>query len=552
MCVHYSLRSLTGVYVYIQAIRWESDLTIYEERSVAATFSRQFEQLKRESPDVSNLLKVFSFLDPENIPLEMMIKGAGEWLRSKDDQFQLKSNTRDESFTEGRAVDPTVSFPEFHSLATLITSPIKFQTALQKLQGLSLVECRSADGHSSVWIHDLIKLIMQDSAQQEETYRDWLCSSISFVYCTSRLIDDLHSPQSWEEFERFIPHIQSLDQIWGGEIVFNLELSRANLRIAEYMQARGRYQEAEALLLRVLTDYEEYLGVDDPDTLVLVGGLGAVYSSQGRYGEAEGLYRRALAGRQKFLGADHMDTVRLINGLANVHVNQGRLDDAERLHQQALAWRQKYLGAYHRDTLTSLDSLGLVYKSQGRYDDAEASHRRALAGREEHLGITHRDTLGSMNNLALVYWVQQRYEEATTLHQLILERKEKLLGVDHPDTLVSVYNLASIFGSQGQYDQAEVLYQRALTGRERLLGADHTATLNSVEGLALVYYSQGRYDEAEAFCQRALVGREKRLVAGHPEALRSMKTLVNVYTAQGRHAEATALYRRILERRGGA
>jgi tetratricopeptide (TPR) repeat protein len=318
--------------------------------------------LKKESLDANNLLKVFSFLDPENIPLEMIVRGVKEWSRSKGEPSRSKSNTRNETWKKGvtknRAVNPTMSLPEFHSLATLITSPIKFQTALQKLQGLSLVERRSSDGHSSVWMHDLIKFIMQDSARQEETYRDWLCSSISFVYCASHLIDDLYSPQSWEEFERFIPHIQSLDQILVGENGFNLELSWANWRIADYMRARGRYQEAEALFMRALADYEEHLGVDDPDTLTLVGNLGSVCFAQGRYEEAEGLYKRALAGRQKLLGTVHMDTVGLIDDLANVHRAQGRLDDAERRHQQALAWRQKHLGANHRDTLGSLFCRG--------------------------------------------------------------------------------------------------------------------------------------------------------------------------------------------------
>jgi len=61
-------------------ISWENDLSSYEQKSVAATFSAQLEGLELHSPNASNLLKVLSFFDPENIPLKMIIDGAGEVL----------------------------------------------------------------------------------------------------------------------------------------------------------------------------------------------------------------------------------------------------------------------------------------------------------------------------------------------------------------------------------------------------------------------------------------------------------------------------------------
>ena len=84
-----------------------------------------------------------------------------------------------EDLTEHRVDHSTEAPPvsmEFHSFITLVTSPIDFQTALQKLQSLSLIERRSDDGTSSLWMHDLIEFMMQDAARKEEPYRDWLQS----------------------------------------------------------------------------------------------------------------------------------------------------------------------------------------------------------------------------------------------------------------------------------------------------------------------------------------------------------------------------------------
>jgi len=50
----------------------------------------------------------------------------------------------------------------------LITSPIRFQTGLQKLQSLSLVELRHDSGNSSLRMRDLIEFMLQDAARQEE------------------------------------------------------------------------------------------------------------------------------------------------------------------------------------------------------------------------------------------------------------------------------------------------------------------------------------------------------------------------------------------------
>ena len=43
---------------------------------MAATFVRQFEKLSKESGDVSNLLKLVSFLDPAIISVGMIVDGA--------------------------------------------------------------------------------------------------------------------------------------------------------------------------------------------------------------------------------------------------------------------------------------------------------------------------------------------------------------------------------------------------------------------------------------------------------------------------------------------
>src|ERR1700722_1087377 len=525
-------------------ISWESELSIHEERSVAATFSRQFDKLNAESPDVGNLLKLLSFLDPENIPVGMIVDGAEEWSRLQDEGSRSQTaiprisnphdpspskfhtilrkvremkrkrwHSRKEDLTENRMDDatetPLVS-TGFYSLITLITSPLNFQTALQKLQSLSLIERRSDGGTSSLWMHDLIEFMMQDATRKEQTYRDWLQLSVSLVCGAFELIEDIGSPEAWEECEKFIPHLRSLDKTWDNAHGVNLKLSRANVRIALYMERRGRYHEAEALLQRTLSSCERDLGADRLATLDSMDGLARVYDSQGRYDEAVTLFQRALAGYEKHLGVNHRKTLTSVDNLARVHSSQGWYEEAEELFRRALVGREKHLRTDHPDTLTSVNNLALVHESQGRYGEAVTLYQRALAGYEKRLGVNHPATLISVGNLAQVYGSQGRYEEAEALCQRALVGKEKHLGTDHPNTLISVHDLAGLYQLQGRHEDAEALFQRALAGMEERLGPDHPDTLKSMRGLASLYEAQGRHDEAELLRARVSAGKGKR------------------------------------------
>src|SRR5438876_7766911 len=64
-------------------MKWENDLTTYQEKSVAATFTYQLDDLQRQFPDVSDLLKILAYFDPESIPLDMLITGANVLSKSK-------------------------------------------------------------------------------------------------------------------------------------------------------------------------------------------------------------------------------------------------------------------------------------------------------------------------------------------------------------------------------------------------------------------------------------------------------------------------------------
>jgi hypothetical protein len=218
------------IHPFGQVINWENDLTSYEARSVAKMFTHQFDELNQQSHDVGNLLNFLSFFDPENIPITMIVDGAEAQKQHRPEQ------------------NPSHIYPEFDSLITLILSPIEFQMAIQSL---SLVE-RSHNGTSSLWIHDLIQFMVQERAKKDETYQQWLHSSWSLVFGVFRLIDDSTLPQSWADYEKFMPHLQSLKNALNDIHDANLDVPWTTIRMARYLDSRGRYNEAEVLYNQTL------------------------------------------------------------------------------------------------------------------------------------------------------------------------------------------------------------------------------------------------------------------------------------------------------------
>lgn len=503
-------------------LSWNDNLSSYEQKSVAVTFAIQLDELDRQSPICSNLLKVLSFFDAENIPLAM-ITDAAEDLRSQ-------------STLDSKSSDVTVS-PNLDSLIALMCSPVQLQHAIRQLHDFSLVGYESTQGTIALRIHDLVQIMIQESTRIDGRQDQWFHIARELACNAFRHIEDPVSHRCWVQCETLSPHIQNLTK-WDDEhSVGNSELDDANIGLAQYLSSRGRYDEAELLVGRVLACREKQFGPEHPGALVAMKNLATVYRLQGRYKEAETLYGRVLAGTEK-LGPEHPDTLRAMHHLAIVYRLQGKYKEAEARYRRVLAGKVKLLGSDHPDTLATMNNLAIVHRSQGRYEEAEILYKRALTGREKLLGPEHPDTLQTMNNLAVVYDLQGRHSEAEMLYGQALVGKEKVLGPEHPDTLQTVNNLAIAYDLQGRFSDAETLFQRALAGNEKVLGLEHPDTLQTVGNLANIYHSQGRYEEAETLHEQSLAGYEAMLGPEHPDTLRTVRRLVKLFIDQGRHEQA--------------
>ncbi|KZP24358.1 TPR-like protein [Athelia psychrophila] len=508
-----------------EIIGWTNSLTNYEEKSVMAAFTAPLQQLGANNPDVLSFLRVLVCLDPESIPLDILVLGA------EKTREQLASNT--ESMSTGSpgpkrnrfsfrkfitklpgkrakprplAVLPSVKVPlELIPLLDSICSEEWLRKACGHLKDLSLAQLLYG-GKTSLHIHDLIQQTTPAHGSGEHLYRDLAVTLLSQAFPAK---DDVSSPESWTQCERVVPHVMSLTK-HAGTLPINV-LGVLSVRVAGYFVTRGRYEEAVALLQQALEGQTHQLGAEHLDTLNTVDRLADVYDHQGKYDDAEALYQRALTGREQQLGADHPDTLGTVNGLAILYEEQGQYNEAEALYHRALAGRDQQLGADHLRTLDTVHNLAGLYQQQGKYNEAQPLYQRALAGKERQLGPDHPSTLSTVNNLAVLYRLQGNHVEAEALFRRALAGWERQLGPDHPSTLMAVHNIAVLHEGQGKYDKAEMLYKRALAGYKTSLGIHHPDTIETMKYLADVYDVQGRDGEANTLRARAEEAEKVRL-----------------------------------------
>ncbi|MBV8269362.1 MAG: tetratricopeptide repeat-containing protein [Planctomycetaceae bacterium] len=155
---------------------------------------------------------------------------------------------------------------------------------------------------------------------------------------------------------------------------------------AEGLYRRGRYEQAEDVIRRLLRRQAEVLGRNHPDYATGLSMLAELRFLLNDRDEAEVLLRQALTVRKEALGDRHPDYAVTLGCLAAVVRRRGDLDEAGALLQQALRIRKEVLGPFHPVSIRTLGELGRL-RSQIRRD-AGAGARSRMAPKTPDVPLT--------------------------------------------------------------------------------------------------------------------------------------------------------------------
>lgn len=490
--------------------RQRGEFVMGHPESVSITFWLSFHKAATANPTTAGLLSICSFLHPDAIPEELFSEGA--------------KHLND-------------------SLAIFTTDQLEFSSALKEACRFSLL--RRDPNTKTLSIHRLVQDVLKDHMKRD--------TQATLAKITVHAVSIAFPPpefHAWRRCERLLPHALACARLideW--KLFFNGAAQFLN-DVGDYLFESGRLNDAEPLLRRSLSLYEETVGAGHPHFVNTLNNLAILCRQRGNYAEAETLCRRALTALEVMNEPPEMvqPLVALsLHNLASLYDDLGKYEEAEPLFVRALEIRRRFLEEGDRQIGQSLNSLAELYRKLARYDDALPLCKQALSINRKFLGDKHPGVANNLNNLGTLLAQQGNLGEAEQYLRQSLVMKEELYGSSHIDLASTLSNLAEICRITGNAAEAEELLLRALAIEEALLGTDHKFTAMTLHNLAVLYKEQGRHDEAETAYLRALEIVESTVGSEHPDVALICSNLGDLYFDKQDYHRAGELLTRAIQ-----
>ena len=267
--------------------------------SIATTWSMSFNLLQKYP---TKLLRLFSFLNPDNILIAFLVSGA-------------------EAFED--------------DLRHVIRDQIDMAKALLELEKFSLIKWNRSN--KSIAVHRLVQIVVRDEIANKE-----LGSTVSNII-------DLFS----QAFPKFTTNENRLlCRRYEGQIVEPLlhiktvhtsKSASIRVRVGTFLYEDGKYNDSEKLLLQAVEIYKSISRTEDLETLTAIHALALTYQAQGRNVDAARIQEDVLKKRSRILGEEHPHTLAAMYTLAWTYSTQGRNADAARIQEDVLE-KRKILG----------------------------------------------------------------------------------------------------------------------------------------------------------------------------------------------------------------
>ena len=312
---------------------------------------------------------------------------------------------------------------------------------------------------------------------------------------------------------------------------------------AKELVKNNNYSKAKQYITKSLTLNMDILGETHPDTVHLYMYLAEIHRTLGNYNEAEKLLSRSLTIFENTLG-EHAFTAKALNNLAALYLTTGAYNKARtfilRAHElvQKRAPRHPLLG-------TILTNLGQVYLKKGLYDEAELYFQKALP---VYQSISQSDQMGKaslLNQLANLYKTLGDYKEAQLFYQKSLSIHEKELGPEHSKTAAIVSNLGHLHSIIGNHSKAESHLLRSLSiiRKKQANTLEESLALNN---LARLYFETGNQEKSKDLLIQSITILENLFSTNHPAITSGIQNLATVLRAHGLHSKSEELYKKAL------
>jgi tetratricopeptide (TPR) repeat protein len=256
--------------------------------------------------------------------------------------------------------------------------------------------------------------------------------------------------------------------------------------------------------------------------------------ARGRFAEAEALLVRALETNS----LEETERARILSDLADLQVNDDQLAKAEQSYGQALTIYKRL--QHQAGVAMMLRNLGALYSMQGRDREALQELKQSLKlARKTQLDAVYVGRI--LNSFGVLYYRQRNIKKAAKFFNDAFQNSGAETLPNRADLLT---NMGAVYHAKREYAKAENYLTQALETTELIVGPEHPDVTLSLAALGVLYIDMGKYAEAEEQFVRALgiLNTHNSLLA--TRQARILHGLSTAYRRTGRDAEAEEMLAR--------
>src|SRR6266852_3329251 len=400
--------------------------------------------IDRAGSSAAELLNLFAFLAPDDIPLDVLRPKPGD-------------------APQGLPPD--------------LADPVVFDEALGSILRYSLAEVAG----QICSVHRLVQAVARDrmTADQAATAAT---SAVTLV--NGAFPFDSDDVRTWGLAARLLPHALAVTAYAEAMSAPPLAAGRLLNQAGLYMKGRAQFTLAKATFAQALAIAQAAYGPDHPTVATVVNNLGNLLRDLGDLAGARAAYERALRIDEAAYGPDHPEVAIRVNNLGLVLRALGDLAGARAAYQRALRIDEAAYGPDHPEVATDVNNLGGVLRDLGDLAGARAAFERALRIGEATYGPDHPEVARDVNNLGNVLRDLGDLAGARAALERALRIDEAAYGPDHPTVAIRVNNLGGVLQDLGDLAGARAAYVRALRTFETLFGESHPCAATVRRNLA--------------------------------------------------------------------
>ncbi|MBD3162503.1 MAG: tetratricopeptide repeat protein, partial [Candidatus Eisenbacteria bacterium] len=325
------------------------------------------------------------------------------------------------------------------------------------------------------------------------------------------------------------------------------EVGRILDRLVVCLWQSGRSQEEETVQLasRAVEIKEMQYGSDHLEVATSLFNIGVIRAMGGDYAGAEPIFERILRIREASLPPGHHEIASSINALANIRFSRSDFAGSLPLYARALELVENSGGRLHPVAVSIRGNLANNYIQLGDYTEAQAILEDQIALLEAE-GMETEDLAFAYSLLANIYTSLADHAEALSLRERCLEIRRTFNGEEHPRFAEALLNLGNELWHLGRYAEARERIERGRSIWEAIYGPAHTHISAFHEGLGRLAFQEGNLDESKRQHEIVLEIREETMGEDHPKVAEALRSLGRIAMREGRLADACTRLERAL------